>query len=781
MSCKIYGNFYPEQYLSVSECPPNADRSTEIFCKAYMPGMLTELIPVVGPGGVIYHNIYCALCNGVSIKELSFPTLNATCPFVIDAKLGDINILVDTFGCDSIFQMADPLKFRTDTFDRKCSKRIRSCEDENPYYKGCMSSLHSPVTKGRLSFSNVYCAMCFGYKNTSIECSDKATFNGDRSSERTQYSMTLIFRNGNNRDQKMNPGECPDNYFYNKLTNSCHNFMCGFGHTLVNGTCLVDPYDSAYFMPNTTKYGIFGSLSLYLKRSSHLFFANDSEQIGKQFAQLVTLLLSLNGSVPNITSFHDTKLGAHNKMYLYSLPDKSGYFLLERGRYNITFFSEMDMREAFGILKQMKGTLDRLTFPILQQLKVQFELSNIHPADLESCTGGQLKVVQLQGKQLFPPVNSPTRSDYFALKFQYSYSDDSNNATAYLCDGISRRFAGCQLTKYNISEVQINEDNSLKIGGTNYLRNEFYVDDSAAYICIKKLTRDFLTGDVTGQQYFSTIAMAASIIALFITIMTYLLFRPLRTVPGKMVLCLCTFLGLAHLVFMTLTGMTDPPILCVIVAMLQHFLWLSVFCWMNSLAIDTAHTFWWGTVISAMANRKKISGYIIYSIIVPVVFVGISAVFHFTQIVEGPVYGGQVSCWILNSTVFTFTFIGPLGFVCSFNIVLFLLTLYGIIYARKQTKAVNKNTSKLDILLYLKLCLVLGLTWIFGIMYYFSGDTVSAYLFLAFNATNGVLISTAFMLNPRVLRLYQRKLRSLRGKDTTTTSMSTSQQVLSAD
>ena len=132
-------------------------------------------------------------------------------------------------------------------------------------------------------------------------------------------------------------------------------------------------------------------------------------------------------------------------------------------------------------------------------------------------------------------------------------------------------------------------------------------------------------------------------------------------------------------------------------------------------------------------------------------------------------YGGTNHCWINNAKSNMFVFLIPVAFSILFNALLFFLTVNSIRKIRKQTQQVgNVANSRRNLVLFVKLSVLMGFTWIFGYL----KILVSSYFdypFVIFTSFQGVYIAFGFVFTARVKMMYQNLL-----SVTTATSSSTS-------
>ena len=140
--------------------------------------------------------------------------------------------------------------------------------------------------------------------------------------------------------------------------------------------------------------------------------------------------------------------------------------------------------------------------------------------------------------------------------------------------------------KYGITELDPN-------GG-------YFVQNGIVTICIPN--------NWLGDGFYallSSILMISSIIGLYLTILTHLLFAELRNLPGLNLLAMNTTMVLYQQLF--IAGITNNhPNVCKTIAIALHFLILSTFFWTNVMAWDlyqVVHGIW-GVLNFSSRNEK---------------------------------------------------------------------------------------------------------------------------------------------------------------------------------
>ena len=93
------------------------------------------------------------------------------------------------------------------------------------------------------------------------------------------------------------------------------------------------------------------------------------------------------------------------------------------------------------------------------------------------------------------------------------------------------------------------------------------------------------------EYYITLIGLSLSILALLVVITTYCLFSELQTLPGKIIINLAIALLLSQLVFLFDMVKDVSTGFCFGIAIVLHYLFIALFCWMNVMAIDVSRTF----------------------------------------------------------------------------------------------------------------------------------------------------------------------------------------------
>ncbi|XP_076359923.1 uncharacterized protein LOC143252129 [Tachypleus tridentatus] len=254
-------------------------------------------------------------------------------------------------------------------------------------------------------------------------------------------------------------------------------------------------------------------------------------------------------------------------------------------------------------------------------------------------------------------------------------------------------------------------------------------------------------GDI--QRYLTVICTSISLVSLFLKIILYFFTPENHNLPAKIVVCLSISLLIGQFVFLLGTHKTQYFILCKCMAIIMHYSFLASFFWMNVLAYDICKTFCSLKVTRNVYNNRELIKYCIYGWLCPLLIIVIATTIDlfFQDNVISPSYG-KTLCWISNRMALLIFFAVPLGILVTVNAILFVKTTVQISQFKRHSRVARENTgqgrTRLRLVLYVKLALVMGLTWTFGFMAAIARSNILWCLFIVFNSLQGAFILLAF-------------------------------------
>ncbi|XP_033099018.1 adhesion G protein-coupled receptor L3-like [Anneissia japonica] len=267
----------------------------------------------------------------------------------------------------------------------------------------------------------------------------------------------------------------------------------------------------------------------------------------------------------------------------------------------------------------------------------------------------------------------------------------------------------------------------------------------------------------TTLHLLDIVGVSLSLLGLFLTFAIRCIYKELRTTSGKIVMNIAASLFLAQLGTLFSKSLVEYTQACFLMAALLHYLWLVAFVWMLMMSILLFRSF--RSLKSAVANRKKKQSVKLHLFCcwgLPLLFVAILLTLHFCDRV--PIqfsYGDETVCWIRDEFA-AFLFLGiPMATILCLNSIMFVVIVRGIYQNTRSSRAIRRNSIKEEftsnLIIFIKISCIMGLTWIFGFLASFTDEPYIWYIFVIFNSLQGVFIFMAFTLSSLMKVLFGKK------------------------
>ncbi|KPU77551.1 uncharacterized protein Dana_GF24876, isoform I [Drosophila ananassae] len=303
-------------------------------------------------------------------------------------------------------------------------------------------------------------------------------------------------------------------------------------------------------------------------------------------------------------------------------------------------------------------------------------------------------------------------------------------------------------------------------------------------------------------KIINSYAMLFSIPFMMLTIAVYLLIPELRNQHGKSLVCYLVGLsvGYTSLCVVQLKKSINPDgITCKSFGYTAYFFFMSAYLWLNVISFDLWHNFRGTRGINRFQEKKRFLFYSLYSWGLALVFL------IFTWVAQEhtnwpsnlkPGIGDGVYCWLdMTNWSAMIYFYGPIMVIVVANTVMFIMTaikIHGvqremakIIAGENSTK--NLRTEKDKFGLFLRLFLIMGVTWLSELVSFFVGNDKNwsrlFYISDLCNAMQGFLIFMLFVMKKKVKHLITNRFLEKKGSNgsssvTTSTSIGSDSNVL---
>lgn len=198
--------------------------------------------------------------------------------------------------------------------------------------------------------------------------------------------------------------------------------------------------------------------------------------------------------------------------------------------------------------------------------------------------------------------------------------------------------------------------------------------------------------------------------------------------------------------------------LCVVFAILMHFLFLSAFFWLNTMCFNIWWTFRDLRPASIDKNQEAVRMrlYEVYAWGGPLVFAAVAAALDHLPADQYPHLlrpgFGLEKCWFLGDMEILPYFFGPVGVLLFINLCLFIATARELTCGLWKADGAKPTTERATLRrVCLKLVVVMGITWVADVVSWAAGGPVSVwYATDLVNALQGVLIFAVVGCQPHV-------------------------------
>ena len=398
------------------------------------------------------------------------------------------------------------------------------------------------------------------------------------------------------------------------------------------------------------------------------------------------------------------------------------------------------------------------------------------------------QLMALNDTNSFSFLNSTTvkyESGIFAVEYTNTQGDP------VICVDVSG--GGTEVVVCNGSLISLNESDtflyvdadSVIYGGEVY-NVEFNNSRGEPVICVDFSNNGIILTNTTVEYYgypigffvLTYIGCSLSVIGCILILITYSLFKELRTLPSKILMNLTVAILISNLLILLggpVTGsFPDKVELCVTIAILLHYFFLSQFSWMSIMSLEMTRTFYQAYKLRVdESKRTKCIIFTVYFILgwsLPLVITVATTVVNFST--EGLVLYGVFedgtlgSCWINHFESAIVVMVVPVAISLAFNTIMFaIVTLFLIQAYRSQSRMKKMSKSNIS---YFRLTVAVftisGLSWSFGFIAILVETSWSWYPFIILNSIQGFVIFLAFLCTKKIGKLYLSLLKCRRSK-----------------
>ena len=256
------------------------------------------------------------------------------------------------------------------------------------------------------------------------------------------------------------------------------------------------------------------------------------------------------------------------------------------------------------------------------------------------------------------------------------------------------------------------------------------------------------------------VCCSLSIVGCAAILLTYSLFKELRTLPGQIlmnlastILATCLFL----LVGIPIAVVAEKDELCEATAILLHWLILSQFSWMSIMSFELLCTFYKASRLHPVEEKstkdKLLLLYLLIGWGIPILITFIVLLVNVTT--DMIQYGKNGFCWIGHVPSFYIVFVVPVALCIVFNGITLITTFILLFKASRNQAKLRKQKSTSYLRVSLCVFSITGLTWIVGFLAILIGDDWAWCAFIVLTSTQGLVICAAFIFTQKIAGLYR--------------------------
>ena len=260
----------------------------------------------------------------------------------------------------------------------------------------------------------------------------------------------------------------------------------------------------------------------------------------------------------------------------------------------------------------------------------------------------------------------------------------------------------------------------------------------------------------------SYLGLSIDVVAAAILLFTYAVFAEMRTFYGKLFMNFVLVLLLGDLTFLlgdAVYAVSLNDVVCQVVAILLHYLFLARFVWMSLLSLNVARHFYHAMKMVVNEERESWHYLMLYMAagwLSPLLVLFVTVPVNYA--IPGAVgYGVDGLCWMNHGVTVIVSFIVPLSLCILFTtaVFVFVCTILLKLHRSEESGVLKHKTNSRNCRVLVAIFFITGAMWVFGFLALIDSALSWAwYLFIILNTTQAVFLTLAYVCTAKVLRLY---------------------------
>ena len=710
--CKSFGTSL--RNLVIHTCPDGS----ECEFTSVLNEDVNTFVPMYGiHRGVHYISGQCAVCNAARDVRPWHITLNCkpiegniTETGVIDSK-ESLNDVITSGACAIEYSVPDdPRPCYLGDIISTCPS---SCENRN-LVQLCEYGLQSLTTLGWNVYRNVHCAVCNAQTRDTTDSLACGLLIGnlgpqgfpesetaDRDFNPGSFSLTLVFdfdpRDGLTIGEHPPPG-CRTGEVYVPKEDRCRPITCPSGFVLDGSDCIPEPSNITAVVTGTFSVEPTVQMIDTLYQDQTHLETNIKNNAGK----ILDAFNVTYNELVLITKFHkknnslttEVTIACNCNFQSLQQEDESVVKKFEHA------YSDLVRREVIHYIFGRNLVLTSITFYI------DFQLNNV------------------------TVLNLTEHSDCIWLAYAHNDIQSGNGTITVISTG------------------------------RTYTSGKYEVLDGTVIVCETDftITKDLDDTDLA-LSIITCICVGISIICLIIRIIMQFRITSFKNRPGKLQIQLTLAFLLAFIVLIVGPFLSKIPDACTTAAILMAYGFLAAFIWMNVIAVDTWLVFRPSSAFSHSDEKQQsLTVHCIVGWGIPLLVVTPSIAMNYVDTEHEywkPEFGGP-RCWYTQRYAMLVYFGVPIAVSILVNMCLYIVTCMNLFQAFKDATNVIKAEGY-HFGIYVRLFILMGITWIFGFISAFTDEIVVDFIFVILTSLQGLFLFISFVCNKRTMSDIRRR------------------------
>ena len=233
--------------------------------------------------------------------------------------------------------------------------------------------------------------------------------------------------------------------------------------------------------------------------------------------------------------------------------------------------------------------------------------------------------------------------------------------------------------------------------------------------------------------WITIVSMSISAICIIIYIILYFLYS---SSPNRQMFQLSCCLLLSHVTFLVGPQLSFSYPACYAAGLLLHWAFLLSFSWVAAVAIDLIHRVCKAAKLQKTSNKKTPVTKLLLPFLMPSLILITSVAVESKLPVEWRSQYGTNICWFNSNNALLIFFVAPVALYVLITALLTIVTAVKLWITMKDPDGKEKN----KFVVFLKLSIITGSSWIFGFISDPSENTVLFILFVILNASQGLFL-----------------------------------------